>query len=135
MWRGSVKNWFSHLVPTGTPIALIPFIVLIETVRLLIRPFTLAVRLSANMIAGHLLLSLIGGALAFSWTGGVVIIAQTCLFILELAVAVLQAFVFATLLTLYSREKYEKGGGVKGVGRQMLVFSGLDLYARWVGVN
>jgi F-type H+-transporting ATPase subunit a len=48
-----------HLVPNGTPIILIRFIVLIETLRIFIRPITLRVRLAANITAGHLLLSLI----------------------------------------------------------------------------
>ncbi|WP_431834057.1 F0F1 ATP synthase subunit A, partial [Escherichia coli] len=51
---------FAHLVPQGTPPVLIPFIVCIETIRNIIRPGTLAVRLAANIIAGHLLLTLLG---------------------------------------------------------------------------
>jgi len=49
----------AHLVPIGTPPILIPFIVLIELIRTIIRPLTLAVRLTANIIAGHLLLVLL----------------------------------------------------------------------------
>ncbi|PNF21346.1 ATP synthase subunit a [Cryptotermes secundus] len=49
-----------HLVPQGTPTPLIPFIVCIKTIRNIIRPGTLAVRLTANIIAGHLLLTLLG---------------------------------------------------------------------------
>ncbi|MCP4054887.1 MAG: F0F1 ATP synthase subunit A, partial [Mesoflavibacter sp.] len=54
------KN-MAHLVPEGTPPPLIPLMVIIESIRLVIRPFTLAVRLRANIIAGHLLLRLLGG--------------------------------------------------------------------------
>jgi len=46
-------------VPSGTPAFLMPIIVVIETVRNLIRPATLAIRLAANMVAGHLLLTLL----------------------------------------------------------------------------
>merc|ERR1711915_394941 len=51
----------AHLVPEGTPGALLRVIVLIESVRLIIRPWTLAIRLAANIVAGHLLLTLLGG--------------------------------------------------------------------------
>ena len=54
------NNMASHLVPLGTPSGLIPVIVIIETVRNIIRPVTLSVRLAANMVAGHLLLALLG---------------------------------------------------------------------------
>merc|ERR1719412_2811167 len=56
------KNILVHLVPVGTPAVLIPVIVIIETIRNLIRPGALAVRLAANIVAGHLLLSLLGGS-------------------------------------------------------------------------
>ena len=50
----------AHLVPVGTPGFLIPIIVIIETVRRVIRPATLAIRLAANIVAGHLLFTLLG---------------------------------------------------------------------------
>ena len=59
-WINHTQHIFAHLVPQGTPSVLIPFIVCIETIRNVIRPGTLAVRLTANIIAGHLLLTLIG---------------------------------------------------------------------------
>jgi F-type H+-transporting ATPase subunit a len=97
---------FEHLVPQGTPAALIPFIVCIETVRNIIRPGTLAVRLTANIIAGHLLLTLLGnnGPTIRQSLIGILITAQILLLILESAVAIIQSYVFAVLRTLYSRE-------------------------------
>merc|ERR1712202_75557 len=66
------KNILVHLVPVGTPAVLIPVIVIIETIRNLIRPGALA----ANIVAGHLLLSLLGGqgaALRISLLCGLII--------------------------------------------------------------
>ena len=83
-----------------------PFIVLIETVRNVIRPGTLAVRLAANMIAGHLLLVLLGNqgpSITFSLLR-ILLVTQILLLALERAVAVIQSYVFAVLATLYSRE-------------------------------
>ena len=96
----------AHLVPLGTPGVLMPFMVLIETIRNVIRPGTLAVRLSANIIAGHLLLVLLGnqGPRLTSYFLFLLIGAQILLLILERAVAVIQSYVFAVLTTLYSRE-------------------------------
>lgn len=105
-WLNNTKHIFAHLVPQGTPPVLIPFIVLIETIRNVIRPGTLAVRLSANIIAGHLLLTLLGntGNSLTSILLILLIITQLLLLILESAVAIIQAYVFTILRTLYSRE-------------------------------
>jgi len=80
--------------------------VVIETVRLLIGPFTLAVRLGANIIAGHLLLTLLGRQgmnLKFSFLL-ILLIAIFALIALERAVACIQAYVFTILSTLYLNE-------------------------------
>nr|AQP27814.1 ATP synthase F0 subunit 6 [Astalotermes sp. B TB-2017] len=105
-WIKNTNHMFEHLVPQGTPTMLMPFMVVIETISNLIRPGTLAVRLTANMIAGHLLLTLLGNngpALSHTLLT-VLIIAQILLLILEGAVAVIQSYVFAILSTLYSSE-------------------------------
>lgn len=100
------NNLISHLTPQGTPTALIPFIVIIESLRLIIRPITLSIRLRANIIAGHLLISLIGssGPLLASLTLATIIIVQNLLVILEIRVSIIQAYVFSILSTLYRRE-------------------------------
>jgi F-type H+-transporting ATPase subunit a len=105
-WVNNTHHILVHLVPQGTPNILIPFIVCIETIRNLIRPGTLAVRLAANIIAGHLLLTLLGNngpSINFSLLT-VLIIIQIALLTLESAVAIIQSYVFAVLRTLYSRE-------------------------------
>lgn len=105
-WLNNTQHIFAHLVPQGTPSVLIPFIVCIETIRNVIRPGTLAVRLTANIIAGHLLLTLIGntGNSISAFLVTFLVIAQIALLLLESAVAVIQSYVFAVLSTLYSRE-------------------------------
>nr|AOY36443.1 ATP synthase subunit 6 [Chrysis longula] len=114
MVYGWIKNFgdmFIHLLPYGTPPMLMVFMVLIETVSNLIRPITLAVRLTANMIAGHLLMVLIGdlGNYLFFMLFFMLII-QMLLEILELSVSVIQSYVFMVLSVLYSNEFiiYEK---------------------------
>nr|URX54257.1 ATP synthase F0 subunit 6 [Neotermes sp. 7 AB-2022a]URX54270.1 ATP synthase F0 subunit 6 [Neotermes sp. 7 AB-2022a]URX54283.1 ATP synthase F0 subunit 6 [Neotermes sp. 7 AB-2022a] len=105
-WINNMNHMFEHLVPQGTPSVLMPFMVCIETVSNVIRPGTLAVRLTANMIAGHLLLTLLGnnGPTISSSLLWLLITAQILLMILESAVAVIQSYVFAVLSTLYSSE-------------------------------
>jgi len=98
--------FMAHLVPKGTPVLLIPFIVLIELVRGVIRPFTLAVRLAANIVAGHLILVLVAGpASHVSW--GIVRMllgAVLLLSLLEAGVALIQSYVFVRLSSLYVSE-------------------------------
>nr|URH16519.1 ATP synthase F0 subunit 6 [Prorhinotermes simplex]WMY24265.1 ATP synthase F0 subunit 6 [Prorhinotermes simplex] len=105
-WIKNMNHMFEHLVPQGTPAPLMPFMVVIETVSNLIRPGTLAVRLTANMIAGHLLLTLLGnnGPSMNQSLLTLLIIAQILLLILESAVAIIQSYVFTILSTLYSSE-------------------------------
>jgi len=105
-WVNYTKFILAHLVPQSTPPALISFMVLIETVRRLIRPITLSVRLAANIIAGHLLLTLLGNQAAASpfLAIPIMLVAQITLLTLESAVAVIQAYVFIVLSSLYARE-------------------------------
>nr|UZH93069.1 ATP synthase F0 subunit 6 [Microconema sp. 1 LLL-2022a] len=105
-WINHTQHMFAHLVPEGTPAALMPFMVCIETISNVIRPGTLAVRLAANMIAGHLLLTLLGNtgpSLTLSLLS-LLMFAQIALLTLEAAVAMIQSYVFAVLATLYSSE-------------------------------
>jgi len=105
-WILNTYHIFIHLVPQGTPFALISFMVLIETVSNIIRPLTLAVRLTANIIAGHLLITLLGntGPSLGVFTLLLLIVVQFLLLVLEIAVAVIQSYVFSILTTLYSGE-------------------------------
>nr|AIG23063.1 ATP synthase F0 subunit 6 [Dendrolagus lumholtzi] len=105
-FRNKPKVSLAHFLPQGTPTPLVPMLIIIETISLFIQPLALAVRLTANITAGHLLIHLIGSAtLALSSINMTVsTITFTILFlltILELAVAMIQAYVFTLLVSLY----------------------------------
>nr|AHN07063.1 ATP synthase F0 subunit 6 [Anguilla anguilla] len=98
-----------HLLPEGTPVPLIPVLIIIETISLFIRPLALGVRLTANLTAGHLLIQLIATAVfvLMPMMPTVAILTAIVLFLLtllEVAVAMIQAYVFVLLLSLYLQE-------------------------------
>lgn len=105
-WINNTQHIFIHLIPQGTPTILIPFIVVIETISNIIRPGTLAVRLTANIIAGHLLLTLLSRRRnnLSNYLLFILIFVQILLLTLESAVAIIQSYVISILSTLYSRE-------------------------------
>nr|YP_010555011.1 ATP synthase F0 subunit 6 [Ooencyrtus plautus]UYP50991.1 ATP synthase F0 subunit 6 [Ooencyrtus plautus] len=105
-WLNYSNHMFTHLVPQGTPFILMPFMVIVESLSNNIRAGTLSVRLSANMIAGHLLMTLIsstGENLSF-FLLMFMLLSQSILIILEISVSFIQAYVFSVLSTLYSTE-------------------------------
>ena len=96
-------HYFSLLLPKGTPPAVAPFLVLIETMSYFIRPVSLSLRLFANMMAGHVLLKVLAGfiislGLLFGW---IPLIAVFGITLLEIMVALIQAYVFALLTCIY----------------------------------
>nr|DBA36359.1 TPA_asm: ATP synthase F0 subunit 6 [Eptesicus fuscus] len=114
LWAGTVilgfrhktKSSLAHFLPQGTPLPLIPMLVVIETISLFIQPMALAVRLTANITAGHLLIHLISGAtlalmninMTVAFTTFIILVLLT---VLEFAVALIQAYVFTLLVSLY----------------------------------
>ena len=98
-------HFMTLFVPPGVSWVLLVVLVPIEILSYLIRPFTLSIRLFANMLAGHTMLAIFGG-----FAAGVGIFAilpvgiNVALYALELLVAVLQAYVFAILTCLYLRD-------------------------------
>lgn len=107
-WINNTFNIIIHLVPQGTPTLLIIFIVLIELIRNIIRPITLSIRLTANLISGHLLIVLLGDSIIkFNIIIIIIIIiVQIILFTIERAIAIIQSYVFTILRTLYSNESF-----------------------------
>nr|QHI42787.1 ATP synthase F0 subunit 6 [Syngnathus rostellatus] len=107
--RNQPTHSLAHLLPEGTPTPLIPVLIIIETISLFIRPLALGVRLTANLTAGHLLIQLTTTAVFVlsSMMPSVALLTLGLLLlltILEIAVAVIQAYVFVLLLSLYLQE-------------------------------
>jgi len=101
----NIKNFLRHLVPNGISYFLMPLIVLIETLSNLIRPLILGIRIRANIIAGHLLITLVRELLAGA--GSIFLVVGrgiALLVILETMVRVIQAYIFTILLGLYFSE-------------------------------
>jgi F-type H+-transporting ATPase subunit a len=105
---GIVRHGFHFLrlfVPEGVPVVLLFLLVPIELLSYFIRPFTLSIRLFANMLAGHTMLAIFGG---FAASVGLLAFFPLAINIalvgLELLVAALQAYVFAILTCLYLRD-------------------------------
>ena len=105
---GIVKHgwhFLSLFVPAGVPKALLLLLVPIELLSYLIRPFTLSIRLFANMMAGHTMLAIFAGFVAVLGIFGIgPLFVDVLLIFLELLVAVLQAYVFTILTCLYLRD-------------------------------
>nr|YP_002734949.1 ATP synthase F0 subunit 6 [Coptosoma bifarium]ABZ01986.1 ATP synthase F0 subunit 6 [Coptosoma bifarium] len=104
-WIMHTNHMLMHLVPSGTPAALMPFMVVIETISNVMRPGSVAVGLTGNMIAGHLLMSLLGNMTIKNMIFlPMTILIQMMLLMFEMAVAIIQGYVFSVLSTLYSSE-------------------------------
>nr|YP_004222527.1 ATP synthase F0 subunit 6 [Cyphomyrus discorhynchus]BAJ54329.1 ATPase subunits 6 [Cyphomyrus discorhynchus] len=107
--RHQLTHTLAHFLPVGTPGPLIPILIIIETISLFIRPIALGVRLTANLTAGHLLIQLISTAAFHMFfvmpaVSALTVVLLLLLSVLELAVAVIQAYVFVLLVSLYLQE-------------------------------
>ncbi|WP_025762264.1 F0F1 ATP synthase subunit A [Dyadobacter tibetensis] len=103
-WNAN-KHYYKHLVsPTGVPGALLPVMIPVEIVGVFMKPFSLMVRLFANMTAGHIiLLSLFGLIFIFQSFMIAPVISLFALFLnlIEIMVAFIQAFIFTLLSSMY----------------------------------
>ena len=103
----SPRTFMAGLLPGGAPDWLNPFLVLIETVRIMVRPITLSVRLVANIRAGHIVLSLIGiYASSFIFLSRfsfiILLFIQVFYIVFEVGICIIQGYIFCLLLTLYA---------------------------------
>ena len=101
------KKSTAHFLPDGAPDWLNPFLVLIETTRVMVRPLTLSFRLAANIRAGHIVLSLMGIYCASAWFSRLprtifLILTAIGYILFEVAICLIQAYIFCLLLSLYS---------------------------------
>lgn len=106
--QGIKKNgffgYFKGLIPHGIPIPLLPIMVIVEFLGLLTKPFALCIRLFANMTAGHvIILSLIGLIFIFNTVliAPISIAFSLFIYLLEILVALIQAYVFTMLSALF----------------------------------
>lgn len=108
-------HFFAYFIPSGTPLGLVPLLVLIELISYLARAVSLGVRLFANMVAGHTLLKILSTFLAQLFTASILVAVVTlipfavfvALIGLELAVSVIQAYVFCVLACSYIKDAIE----------------------------
>jgi F-type H+-transporting ATPase subunit a len=105
-------KFFSFFIPSGTPLALVPLIVLIEVVSYFARAVSLGVRLFANLTAGHTLLKILSTFLYKLFSSSVIIAVLTlipfAIFValigLEIGVSLIQSFVFTLLTCSYLKD-------------------------------
>jgi F-type H+-transporting ATPase subunit a len=108
-------KFFSFFVPTGTPLALVPLLVLIEVVSYVARAFSLGIRLFANLVAGHTLMKILSTFLFQMFSSGIIIAVLTlvpfaiflCIIGLEIAVSFIQAYVLVLLVCSYIKDSIE----------------------------
>lgn len=95
-------HFFSLFLPKGVPIALAPLLIPIEIISFLARPVSLALRLFANLTAGHTMLKVFGGFVVMLGLAGVApLLVIVVLYGLETLIAFLQAYVFTILTCIY----------------------------------
>jgi len=102
----STKKTIGHLLPDRAPLWLNPFLIIIESIRIIVRPLTLSFRLAANITAGHIILCLLS---TFSSTTTIIpfislIIISTIYTIFELGICLIQAYIFCLLVSLYRND-------------------------------
>jgi F-type H+-transporting ATPase subunit a len=105
-------SFFSYFVPAGTPLALVPLLVLIEMISYLSRAFSLGMRLFSNIVGGHTLLKILSTFLYKLFSASAIMFLLTlipfalfvCLIGLELAVSFIQSYVFTLLVCSYIKD-------------------------------
>ncbi|MBR7158729.1 MAG: F0F1 ATP synthase subunit A [Alphaproteobacteria bacterium] len=98
-------GWLHTFAPSGSPLIAIPVLVPIEIISFLAKPFSLTVRLAANMTVGHVMLKVIAGFVIMLGVGGILPLFFDCLIVLfEIGIGLLQAYIFTVLSCIYLGE-------------------------------
>ena len=99
------QSFMAHLLPYGSPVGLMLLLPLIEVFSQLIRPLTLMIRLRTNLSSGHIMMYMFSYfTLLSSVLSPFLYVVLSCLFLLELCISALQAYIFVSLLALYINE-------------------------------
>ena len=108
-------NFFKYFVPSGTPLGLVPLLVLIEVISYLARAFSLGIRLFSNMLGGHTLMKILSSFLYKMFSASALIAILTVvpfalflgIMLLEIGVSFIQAYVFTILTCSYIKDAIE----------------------------
>ncbi len=104
MMKNGVVGYFKGLIPHGIPAWLLPIMLVVEILGLFTKPFALAIRLFANMTAGHVVIMALLGLIFILHTYFVVPVSVSFalfIFLLEILVAIIQAYIFTMLSSLF----------------------------------
>lgn len=101
-WFNNPKNNIAHLIPEGAPLAMVCLLLVIEAIRMAIRPITLRVRMIANILAGHLLMILLAGMVEHLGSAFPLYILLNTV---ELFVACIQSYIFIVMISLYYSDR------------------------------
>lgn len=104
MMKNGTLGYFKGLIPSGVPAWLLPIMFIVEILGLFTKPFALAIRLFANMTAGHIVILALIGLIFFMQTlfvAPVSIAFALFIYLLEILVALIQAYIFTMLSSLF----------------------------------
>lgn len=105
MFISQLKVFIAHILPQGSPVGLILFLPLVEIFSQIIRPMTLIIRLSTNLSSGHIIMYIFSYfTLLSDILSPFISLVIFVLYILEVCISVLQAYIFVTLISLYISE-------------------------------
>lgn len=105
VFLSQAKEFMAHMLPYGSPVGLILFLPLVEIFSQIIRPLTLMIRLRTNLSAGHIMMYIFSYfTLLSSVLSPFIYVVLGLLFVLELCISMLQAYIFVSLISLYVNE-------------------------------